>query len=344
MTTVTNETARGQWFRRTPDQQYLIFDRYCCAGRDSWFRVPSDSIDAWTVSALGGLDEVLVLHSDVERVEFEHGTPVTITAARGTRSAYHAPGPATVGDRYDVTQDGMVEAWHLDSGDCHDWLYPIDFTIDTVPGPISVGDRVRYTGNSSGYFVLPRAIGHTGRVTRMDGQVEVEWDEPAPGSLSAVYAHNLTRIGDDTEPVVEAATLTVTKEEHDRIVANLQAEVARLTTWQQQANADASDLNDRLNEEAENRGWCGDYERILNAVPLRVLEFKGREKEWTATREVQVTVSVTQYGAYTGTSDDPDEDDFTWSAIDTSDVQREVGFGNFTVTDDTDDFESSQDN
>lgn len=381
--TDTTEYVRGNWFRLTesagghPAGTLVVYTDTCCRDHDDIYTFVGDDhpgiIRLQPTSVYTRLTDIppigSIPRSMVERVVIPDGTPVTVTASN-RRSSRFQEGDKRVIDRTEPATSDSLERFYLGL----EWVYPVDFTVDAqiadavVPPTartFSVGDSfyienpsLLRTANDGNVYWTERTepsrfeVARTtysgvvtdeprniyGRLYAPDGRAIMTTGSIGTNEIQYVSSSFLAIPWDD-RPVPE----TVEKAEHDRIVVNLQAEVARLLTWQEQAMADASALNDRLNDEARDRGWCDDYERILGEVPLNVLEFAGRGRTFSATREVEVTVSVTQNGTYTGASSDPDEDDFEWSNITTDDIEREVGYGNYTITDETSDFESSED-
>jgi hypothetical protein len=151
---------------------------------------------------------------------------------------------------------------------------------------------------------------------------------------------------------------TVEKAEHDRIVAEREAEVTRLREendrlrrWQTSALNDAENIiGAALMEEANNRDWCSEYDEIVDKINGRtaVLSLPERENDYSCQRRVSVTVTVyvTQSGSYTG-REEPDEEMVEWNDVDfytvREAIQSEGSYLNFEVDDDdTDDFESER--
>ena len=74
--------------------------------------------------------------------------------------------------------------------------------------------------------------------------------------------------------------------------------------WASKARSDWALLNERLNAEAVNRGWCSDYDRCVEDWngEFQVLELQPREREY----EVEATVTATWTVRYTVTERDDD--------------------------------------
>lgn len=136
---------------------------------------------------------------------------------------------------------------------------------------------------------MPEYNGQIVTITEVvhDGRVYAEFKSTSkPDDTERLYFYEWLPAD---EPSVDIAMIPVS--DHDRTVENLNAQISRLN---ERVNTYASDfaiVGDMLKEEAERRGWCGEYDEFVERVNSRTarLELPTREEEY----EVTVTVTGT---------------------------------------------------
>lgn len=206
-----------------------------------------------------------------------------------------------------------------------------------------IGDKVRATAGlaDSNYY------GQTCTVTQV-----------APNEVGVIVRGEFQSIQkpDDTillgfsewEPADE-----VKPSEETGIISDLQAQVRRLTEEVEAQKVAYNDMvrkrdgwrddfhhqANSLLEEAENRGWCNEYEEFCDRVDggLRFGEMPRREKEYTVTWQATVVVTVDMSRTYTATSEEAAiemaQDDYCCTPEE-SEVVDAVRFGNWEEQDD----------
>jgi hypothetical protein len=123
-------------------------------------------------------------------------------------------------------------------------------------------------------------------------------------------------------------------------VARLNEHIGSLQTWQQNATSDMETISDKFIREADQRGWCSDYDRIISDLnsQISVLEFKQRSRSVNGTVEGTITInfSISVEGVEVGSGEDADDavrdyfsenydyDDIRRSRLDWSDAEIEV--------------------
>jgi hypothetical protein len=152
------------------------------------------------------------------------------------------------------------------------------------------------------------------------------------------------------EPVI------ITQEQYDQAIrerneARAQTLAERQThrSYVNNVATDMSTINEIWAEAAERNDLCGVYDTVVERSNGRcsVLFFDERTQSWSATRTVEVTVTlrVTQSGNAEGRNE-PDEDDVEWNEVDSYEVHEAIrnlsrGSYEYEVDDDnTDDFEA----
>jgi hypothetical protein len=152
------------------------------------------------------------------------------------------------------------------------------------------------------------------------------------------------------EPVI------ITAEEHAAVIRERDEARAQLLSDRQTHRSyvnnvisDMSTINEIWAEAAERNDLCGVYDTVVERSNGRcsVLFFDERTQSWSATRTVEVTITlrVTQSGNAEGRNE-PDEDDVDWNEVDSYEVHEAIsnlsrGSYEYEVDDDnTEDFEA----
>lgn len=217
-------------------------------------------------------------------------------------------------ERYMNEKYPVGSRWTFVGPDNHASSIPDGRTVERIDRPIRVG----FIGYSPCVYV-----GEIGNDDRPQGDLHV-----GPENLRPLHS-TVENLNADV----------VSRAEHDRVLRDLAARDARIAQWEQ----DASEARRIFLSAANDHDLCGVFDDTVSEVNAVTtwLKFEPRveEQEFNATRRVRVTTWVTQHGSYTGTNDEPDEDDFSWTDLDTSDVLNAVRNDWDVDFDDTEDFE-----
>lgn len=204
---------------------------------------------------------------------------------------------------------------------------------DTAPfvdgDPVVIVNRTDFWNGREGTYRRPESGGST--------RHRIEF----PGHVPAYF--NLGEIARRTvEPVVEVAPEPVVD---DSEVARLQR---RLTAAEGNVAAGKeaiSIIGGRLIEEANNRGWCSDYDRIIENVNSEVAsgwELPKRNNEFTVTWTETFTVTVNRSGTYTASDEDAAMEIAQGEeTADRYQLRDAIDNGNYSF-EESDDFEASE--
>ena len=162
-----------------------------------------------------------------------------------------------------------------------------------------------------------------------------------PGHGPAYF--NLGEIARRTvEPVVEVAPEPVVD---DSEVARLQRRLTAAEAEVASGKEAVSIIGGRLIEEANNRGWCSDYDRIIENVNSEVAsgwELPKRNNEFTVTWTETFTVTVNRSGTYTASDEDAAmEIAKEEETADSYQLRDAIDNGNYSF-EEADDYEASQ--
>lgn len=239
--------------------------------------------------------------------------------------------------------------------------YAGNFTGTTVPG----GDEVQFSewgpaldetggllteNRTEGPFVNGDPVVIVNRADEWNGR-----EGTYVGPESGDFRHRIDFVGRGrayfilgeiarrtVEPVVEVAPEPVVD---DSEVARLQR---RLTAAEGNVAAGKeaiSIIGGRLIEEANNRGWCSDYDRIIENVNSEVAsgwELPKRNSEFTVTWTETFTVTVKRSGTYTASDEDAAmEIAQEEETADRYQLRDAIDNGNYSF-EESDDFEASE--
>lgn len=138
------------------------------------------------------------------------------------------------------------------------------------------------------------------------------------------------------------------------VIESLRSDVQRLQNLLDEANAgqaryvervrqDVDRLNEILAQKASENDFCSVWDETIDEVNggNTYVLLKDREVDYAATRTVEIVVRVMQSGSYTGReNNDLDEDDFSWSDVETDDILAAVRRGDWRDPEnDAEDFE-----
>ncbi len=206
-------------------------------------------------------------------------------------------------------QDGTTYEFSL-----HLWEYAPEeeepITFETKERMI--GKRIRVIRASG----LPQYVGVEGIVTDVyptretAAQPKVDGITVRIAETGRVWVQAYEVLPD--EPVAEPEP-EVRPSQETGIITDLQAEAERLRQrinvlerWQENAREDWDLINALVNQEATDRQWCGDYERVFRRVEsrLKVLEWQPREREISITVTVRGTLETTRTITVTARDED----------------------------------------
>ena len=152
----------------------------------------------------------------------------------------------------------------------------------------------------------------------------------------------------DWKPV-DGETLTVSSPDGREAV--LQQQINTLTTELERANTrftlrdtqfrdSIKTISDRLNEEARIRGWCEEFNRIINETNdlLPVYELEGGEREFNVTWTETYTVNVSRSGTYTAVDAEAAEEMAKEEDSDSDQLMDAIRYGHYEF-DQSDDFD-----
>ena len=231
-------------------------------------------------------------------------------------------------------------------------------TMTEAPTTLVVGQRYRV--NTAGAMGATVALGATVQCVRQEGDSfrfqEISDQDTPEGHdwyFTAAYLDPLPTTVTLAEAFTPAVVPLAEHEALQRRVAELElAERAaweRATAFRNQVFTDVQVASEILIEEADRRDWCGDYDAIIDRINGRIsaFSFEERTQSWSATRTVEVTVTlrVVQSGNAEGRGE-PDEDDVDWNEVDSYEVHEAIrnlsrGSYEYEVDDDnTEDFEA----
>lgn len=207
--------------------------------------------------------------------------------------------------------------WTFVGHDSHNSSIPEGATVERADEPFRIG----FLGYSPCVYV-----GTVGEDDRPRGSLHV-----GPENLRPLHS-----------TVESLAVDVIDRTEHERLLATRDARITEMESTIAAYWADAETVSRMILAAADANGFCSVYDETVEEINTSTrfikLETRREEHEFNATRRVRVSTWVTQHGTYSGTNDEPDEDDFSWTDLDTDDVVRAVR-SDWDEDGDTEDFE-----
>lgn len=226
----------------------------------------------------------------------------------------------------------------------------IDTTTSTTYTP-AVGDRViardfpwLNEAESRAYEGMETTI--TEIVNYGDGsRVRYYCEAPSvakPDDTVRLYFHSATPIEAAPAPVV-----TYTQEQYDEINLRLEEQTRLHNTWRSHAYEAVQIIGETLMQEAENRGWCSEYDGVvdeINSVLPAGLALPTREQDYTVDWTEVVVVRVPRSMTFTARSAEDAlemaQNEAAYNSASEYEIKEAVSMGAYESTED--DFDGAE--